>query len=91
MLYAETLLTGRQFVFLTHPNEFIDEPRDSSPIERRAKNFLSYLLGDVVRHALKVHNLGYKALPLMEHELQFFSNHHFQYLTCRQMMEQTTQ
>ena len=91
MLYAETLQTGRQFVFLTHPNEFIDEPRDSSPIERRTKNFMAYLMGDVVRHALKVHNLGAKALPLFEHELQFFSNHHFQYLTCRQMMEQTTQ
>lgn len=91
MLYTETLLTGRQFVFLTHPNEFIDEPRGGDPIQRRAKNPLAYLMGDVIRHALKVHNLGAKALPLLEHELQFFSSHHFQYLTCRQMLEQTTQ
>lgn len=82
LLYAETLMTGRQFVFLTHPNEFIDEPRDGGPIERRAKNQLAYLMGDVVRHALKVHNLGEKALPLLEHELQFFKNHNFQFLTC---------
>lgn len=91
MLYAETLMTGRQFVFLTHPNEFIDEPRDGGPIERRAKNPLAYLMGDVVRHALKVRNLGTKALPLMEHELQFFNNHDFQYLTCREMLEHTIQ
>ncbi len=91
LLYAETLMTGRQFVFLTHPNEFIDEPRDGGPIERRAKNPLAYLMGDVIRHALKVHNLGAKALPLMEHELQFFNKHHFQFLTCREMLEQTTQ
>ena len=89
MLYAETLLTGRQFVFLTHPNEFIDEPRDGGPIERRAKNPLAYLMGDVVRHALKVHNLGEKALPLMEHELQFFQRHQFQFLTCREMLNKT--
>lgn len=82
LLYAETQMTGRQFVFLTHPNEFIDEPRDGGPIERRAKNPLAYLMGDVIRHALKVHNLGEKALPLLEHELQFFKNHNFQFLTC---------
>ena len=91
LLYAETLMTGRQFVFLTHPNEFIDEPRDGGPIQRRAKNPLAYLMGDIIRHALKVHNLGAKALPLMEHELQFFNKHNFQYLTCREMLEQTTQ
>jgi peptidoglycan/xylan/chitin deacetylase (PgdA/CDA1 family) len=90
LLYAETLMTGRQFVFLTHPNEFIDEPRDGGPIQRRAKNPLAYIMGDVIRHALKVHNLGAKALPLMEHELQFFNKHHFQFLTCREMLEQTT-
>ena len=91
MLYAETLLNERQFVFLTHPNEFIDEPRDDNPIERRASNYLSYLLGDVIRHALKVHNLGTKAMPLLEHELQFFSTHKFKYLTCRELLITTQQ
>lgn len=91
LLYVETLMSGRQFVFLTHPNEFIDEPHDGGPIERRAKNPLAYLMGDIIRHALKVHNLGTKAMPLMEHELHFFSKHNFQYLTCREMLEQTTQ
>lgn len=82
MLYAETRVNGRQFVFLTHPNEFIDEPRDGSPIQRRASNPIAYLLGDVIRHRLKVHNLGSKALPLLEHELRFFKDHNFQFLTC---------
>lgn len=82
LLYAETLLTGRQFVFLTHPNEFIDEPRDAAPIERRADNPVAYLLGDVLRHTLKVRNLGSKALPLFEHELGFFDRKGFEYCTC---------
>ena len=89
ILYAETLATGRQFVFLTHPNEFIDEPRNNKPIERRAKNPFAYFMGDVVRHALKMNNLGAKALPLMEHELQFFNNHNFQYLTCSEILNQS--
>lgn len=85
VLFVETLVNGRQFVFLTHPNEFIDEPRDQQPIQRRAPNPLAYLMGDVVRHALKVHNLGNKALPLLEHEIQFFANHGFRFLTCKEM------
>lgn len=85
-LYAETLLNGRQFVFLTHPNEFIDEPRDQQSIQRRASNPVAYLLGDVLRHALKVHNLGEKALPLLEHELIFFKNHKFLFVTCKEML-----
>lgn len=89
LLYAETLATGRQFVFLTHPNEFIDEPRDGQPIERRARNPISYLLGDVVRHALKLRNLGEKALPLLDHELQFFDRHQFKYHTCKELYSLT--
>ena len=88
MLYAETLVNGRQFVFLTHPNEFIDEPRSDRPIQRRASNPIAYLLGDVIRHQLKVKNLGAKALPLLEHELQFFTEHNFQFLTCKELYRQ---
>lgn len=89
-LHAETSLTGRQFVFLTHPNEFIDEPRDAHPIQRRTSNPVAYFMGDVLRHALKVHNLGSKALPLMEHELQFFKNKNYQFLTCKEILEKMT-
>lgn len=87
LLYGETLCTGRQFVFLTHPNEFIDEERETDKIERRANNFFAYLLGDVLRHKLKVKNLGAKALPLYEQELSFFKKHNFQFLTCRELYD----
>lgn len=87
LLYVETKLTGRQFVFLTHPNEFIDEQRDATPIQRRAGNPVAYLLGDVVRHALKVRNLGTKALPLLEQELQFFDIKQFKYHTCKELYQ----
>ena len=83
VLYLETLCNGRQFVFLTHPNEFIDEDRETTEIERRASNYLSYLLGDVLRHKLKVKNLGEKALPIYERELAFFQRKDFEFVTCK--------
>lgn len=84
LLYWETLCNGRQFVFLTHPNEFIDEERETTEIERRAKNYISYLLGDVLRHKLKVNNLGEKALPIYDRELAFFQNKEFEFVTCKE-------
>lgn len=83
VLYWETICNGRQFVLLTHPNEFIDEDQETTEIERRAKNYISYLLGDVIRHKLKVKNLGEKALPIYERELRFFQQKGFEFVTCK--------
>lgn len=87
-LYLETRLTRRPFNFLTHPNEFIDEDQEGGGIERRGSNFLSYLLGDVIRHKLKVRNLGIAALPIFDRELAFFKARGFEFNTCRQVYEQ---
>jgi peptidoglycan-N-acetylglucosamine deacetylase len=83
LLHLETKLNNRPFVFLTHPNEFINEVRDNESIERRARNYLSYLLGDVLRHKLKVKNLGLDAIPIFEMELQFFQKKEYNFLTCK--------
>ena len=85
VLYLETLYNARQFVFLTHPNEFIDEDQETTEIERRGSNYISYLLGDVIRHKLKVKNLGEKALPIYERELAFFQDKGFEFLTCKDL------
>lgn len=85
LLYWETLCNGRQFVFLTHPNEFIDEDWEGGKIQRRASNYFSYLMGDVLRHKLKVKNLGEKALPIFERELEFFHEKEFNFLTCKDL------
>lgn len=87
MLFWETLCNGRQFVFLTHPNEFIDEDRETNEIERRAGNYISYLLGDVLRYKMKVKNLGEKALPIYERELSFFKDKQFQFLKCKDLYD----
>ena len=85
ILYLETLLTKRPFNFLTHPNEYIDEELESGGIERRGSNFLSYLLGDLIRHKLKVRNLGAVAMPIFERELTFFQSKGFEFKTCHQV------
>lgn len=85
ILYYENRINGRPFVFLTHPNEFIDENQKATSIVRRGSSFVSYIMGDVVRHQLKVKNLGAKALPLLERELMFFRQKGFNFLTCSQL------
>ena len=84
LLYFETLLNGRPFNFLTHPNEFIDEDRGVNLIERRGSNLISYYLGDILRYKLKIINLGAKAIPIFEHEIDFFHRKNFSFVTCQQ-------
>ena len=90
LLFWETCCNGRQFVFLTHPNEFIDEERDAQPIERRTSNLIAYWMGDVLRHRLKVRNLGEKALPIYERELTFFQRKNFEFITCKDLYNRKT-
>jgi len=88
LLHLETKFNNRPFVFLTHPNEFINEERDKEKIQRRASNYFSYLLGDVLRHRLKVKNLGIKAIPLLEKELRFLQKQKYKFSTCREFLHQ---
>lgn len=84
LLHLETKLNGRPFVFLTHPNEFINEERDNENIQRRGSNYFSYLLGDVLRHRLKVKNLGKEAIPIFEKELNFFLKEDYTFQTFKE-------
>jgi peptidoglycan-N-acetylglucosamine deacetylase len=83
VLHFESKFNKRPFVFLTHPNEFIDEERDLSKIQRRGSNYFSYLLGDVLRQKLKVKNLGEKAIPIFEKELRFFQMEKYSFITLK--------
>ncbi len=84
-LWLESKFNQRPFVFLTHPNEFIDEEREMSTIQRRANSYISYLLGDVIRHRLKLRNLGIAGIPLLEKELQFFEKHKVNFTSCKEI------
>ena len=84
LLHYETKKNYRPINFLTHPNEFIDEEREDEAIQKRGSNYFSYLLGDVLRHKLKVKNLGKKAIPIYDRELEFFQKNEYDFLTLNE-------
>ncbi|MBL0341834.1 MAG: polysaccharide deacetylase family protein [Bacteroidetes bacterium] len=83
ILNAENKINHKPIVFDVHPNEFINEESESRTIERRSKNFFSYLLADLVRGKLKVKNLGKAAIPLYEKEIEFYQNRGYQFVTVK--------
>ncbi|GAB1405068.1 hypothetical protein MASR1M74_22470 [Lentimicrobium sp.] len=87
ILHLETKFNGKPIVFLTHPNEFINEARDDQKIQRRSSNYVSYLLGDLFRHRLKVKNLGKAAIPIFDKELKFFAKKGYTFVTCKSYYE----
>jgi len=83
LLHFENSIIRKPIVFVTHPNEFISEVSDSATILRRAESYISYILGDVIRHKLKIKNLGASAIPLLKKEINFFKHSNYKYITCK--------
>ncbi len=85
VLHYENQITNKPIVFLTHPNEFIDEKKRRSlrAIEKRGGNFLSSFLGDTLRHKIKVKNLGKSALPIFQKELKFFKENDYTFMRVK--------
>jgi len=86
LLNLETKLSGRPFVFLTHPNEFIDELFTEKKINKRSNSFFSHLMGDVIRRQLKLKNLGKKAIPLYRKEIEYFKKKGFDFISCSEYL-----
>ena len=73
LLYLETKGTDKGINFLIHPNELIVEEDLHLKTERRAGNYVSYLLSDVLRRKLKQKNLGPEAQRLFKREVAFWA------------------
>ncbi len=84
LLYWESSINRKPIVFLTHPNEFIDEKGEKIENYRRAKNFFSYIFRDMIRRRLKLRNLGPKGLEIYKKEIEFFSKKKYTFLTCQE-------
>lgn len=78
-LYLETKNTKKVVNFLIHPNELITEEDLHLATERRASNYLSYLLSDVLRRKLKQKNLGLPAAALYEKEIRFWKKKEYEF------------
>jgi len=84
LLHWETKTNGKPIVFDIHPNEFIDESNEPRIINRRSKNPISYFIQDFLRSQLKVKNLGEKAIPLYESQIDFFDKRNYQFTTLKE-------
>jgi peptidoglycan-N-acetylglucosamine deacetylase len=82
-LYWETRDTEKVVNFLIHPNELIEEEDLGMATERRASNYVAYLLSDVLRRRLKQRNLGFKALELFEREVLFWKERGYRFERVR--------
>ena len=76
--------SAKAIVFDIHPNEFIDESDEKRLISRRSNSFMSYFLKDLIRSKLKSKNLGDKAVPLYENEIQYFQKRDYKFLTIKE-------
>jgi len=65
VLFVESIMTERPLVFLFHPNECLDANSNVTPA-RRGGNTIEYIFGDVIRRELKIHNLGMRAVKLID-------------------------
>lgn len=89
MLNWETRTIKKPIVFDIHPNEFIDESNEVRIINRRSRNTISYILQDFLRSQLKVKNLGKKAIPLYESQINFFNKRNYNFYTLKDYCKQT--
>jgi peptidoglycan-N-acetylglucosamine deacetylase len=88
LLNLENNLYRKPINFLIHPNEFINEERESKVFNRRTNNFFSYLLADILRNKLKLKNLGKFAIPIYEKEIKYFMNKNYRFTTMRNYYEE---
>ena len=87
ILHLENKLNNKPIVFIIHPNELINENVLNKKTIRRSKNYISYILGDVMRHKVKLKNLGNKAVPLYEKEVKFFFEKKYEFLTLSELYQ----
>lgn len=87
LVYLETKDTDKVVNFLIHPIELILEPELHEKLERRSKNVVAYLLSDVLRHHLKLRNLGAPAVTLFENDLNFWLKHNYEFVTVNSIHE----
>lgn len=85
LLLTESKVRNTPIVFYLHPTEFIDENNEPlTQIEKRTKNYIKYIMADVIRHKLKTKNLGPHALSLYENQIDFFYKKQYEFVTIKE-------
>jgi len=82
-LYHESKKTGKPIVFLFHPNECLDIGNEIVTT-RRTSNPVEYLFADVIRHKLKLKNLGQASLKLLGEVITSAKEFGFEFVSVRE-------
>ena len=77
LLHFENKMVHTPVHYIIHPNELITEEVEIENVTRRAKSYVGYILGDVVRYKLKLKNLGNPAIELFEKQLMYFNKRNY--------------
>ena len=72
VLYRESRRKDTPITFLYHPSEAVQEIEEEYTPQHRAQSKLGYLLSDVLRAKVKLRNLDFRALELLEYELAYW-------------------
>jgi len=87
-LFKESFQTGKPIVFLFHPNECLDMEAESIAT-RRTNNLIEYVFADLIRHKLKLKNMGNASLNLLDDLLKSAKDYGFEFVSSRQYYDIT--
>lgn len=82
-LFYESKMTDKPIVFLFHPNECLDFNGEIKTY-RRSSGTIEYIFADVLRHKLKLKNLGKASLVLLEEVLKNAKKYDFEFVSARE-------
>ncbi len=82
-LFFESKITDKPVVFLFHPNECLDASARTTTT-RRSNNALEYLFADLLRHKLKLKNMGERSIRLLDEILKSAGEYGFSFTTVRE-------
>lgn len=83
ILYNECKRKDTPVTFLYHPSEAVQEIAEEYTPRHRAQSKIGYLLSDVLRAKVKLRNLDFHALNLLEKELKFWKERDAQFLAIK--------
>lgn len=82
-IFKESKKTDKPVVFLFHPNECMDYDLKFQ-INRRSSNLIEFIFADVIRHRLKMKNLGKPSLHYLEQIFKNATKEGFEFITIEE-------
>lgn len=83
LLFYESSRTDKPVVFLFHPNECLDVTGEIE-VTRRGSGTIEYIFADLLRHKLKLKNLGEPSIKLLDEVLRSAKEYGFEFISAKE-------